>query len=77
MSKNRSSIGQTLPIRQKNKEAIKIYYLMILLKMPLISVWFKLSDVRTEEFMKDSTRFTTFCGLDIGAVTPNHSILSN
>lgn len=26
--------------------------------------------------MKDSIRFTTFCGLDIGAIAPDHSILS-
>ncbi len=49
---------------------------MILLQMQLISVWFHLSDVRTEECIKDSISFTDFCGLDMEDAIPDHSTLS-
>ena len=60
----------------KKQRGQKAYDPMILLKMQLISVWFHLSDVRTEEFIKDSIRFTAFCGLDMEDAVPDHSTLS-
>ena len=49
---------------------------MVLLTMPLIWVWFHLSDVGTEAFMKDSMNFTAFCGRDMEDAVPDHSRLS-
>ena len=60
----------------KKQRGQKASHPMILLKMQLISVWFHLSDVRTEEFIKDSIRFTAFCGLDMEDAVPDHSTLS-
>ncbi|MCY4298020.1 MAG: IS5 family transposase [Flavobacteriaceae bacterium] len=60
----------------KKQRGQKADHPMVLLKMQLISVWFHLSDVRTEEFMKDSIRFTAFCGLDMEDAVPDHSTLS-
>jgi len=60
----------------KKQRGQKADHPMILLKMQLISVWFHLSDVRTEEFIKDSIRFTAFCGLDMEDAVPDHSTLS-
>ncbi len=60
----------------KKQRGQKVDHPMILLKMQLISVWFHLSDVRTEEFMKDSIRFTAFGRLDMEDAVPDHSTLS-
>ncbi|MCY4298081.1 MAG: transposase, partial [Flavobacteriaceae bacterium] len=60
----------------KKQRGQKADHPMILLKMQLISVWFHLSDVRTEEFIKDSIIFTAFCGLDMEDAIPDHRTLS-
>ncbi len=60
----------------KKQRGQKADHPMILLKMQLISVWFHLSDVRTEEFIKDRIRFTAFCGLDREDAVLDHSTLS-
>ncbi|MCY4216470.1 MAG: transposase [Flavobacteriaceae bacterium] len=44
--------------------------------MQLISVWFHLSDVRTEDFIKDSIGFTASCDLDMEDIVPYNSTLS-
>ncbi|MCY4161177.1 MAG: transposase [Flavobacteriaceae bacterium] len=44
--------------------------------MQLISVWLHLSEVRMEEFMKDSISFTAFYGLEMEHAIPDYRMLS-
>ena len=60
----------------KKQRGQKADYPMILLKMQLISVWFHLSDVETEELIKDNIGFTAFCGLEMEDAVPDHRTLS-
>ena len=49
---------------------------MILFKMQLISVWYGLSDVQTEDLTMDCISFCRFCGLELMDSVPDHSTLS-
>ena len=44
--------------------------------MQLISVWYGLSDVKTEDLTMDSISFCRFCGLELMDSVPDHSTLS-
>lgn len=54
----------------------KAYNPLILFKMQLISIWYNLSDVRTEEMVYDSFSAMNFCGLTIEDSVPDHSTIS-
>ena len=44
--------------------------------MKLISTWYGISDVQTEEVVNDSLSAFLFCGLAIEDSVPDHSTLS-
>ena len=44
--------------------------------MQLISTWYGISDVQTEEMVNDSLNASLFCGLAIEDSVPDHSTLS-
>jgi len=54
----------------------KAYSPLLLFKMQLISVWYDLSDVQTEEMVNDSLSAMKFCNLTIEDHVPGHSTLS-
>lgn len=62
--------------RGLNERGTKAYNPLILFKMQLISVWYGLSDVKTEEMVNDSLSMMDFCGLKIEDGVPDHSTLS-
>ena len=59
----------------KKQRHQKAYHPMILFKMQLISVWYGLSDVKTEDLTMDSISFCRFCGLELMDSVPDHSTL--
>ena len=62
--------------RGENDRGCKAYNPLLLFKMQLISVWYNLSDVQTEEMVNDSLSAMRFCGLNIEDDVPDHSTLS-
>ena len=44
--------------------------------MQLISTWYGISDVQTEEMVNDSLSASSFCGLSVEDSVPDHSTLS-
>ncbi len=60
----------------KKQRGQKAYHPMILFKMQLISVWYGLSDVQTENLTMDCISFCQFCGLELMDSVPDHSTLS-
>ena len=60
----------------KKERGQKAYHPLILLKMQLISVWYNLSDVQTEEMVNDSLSMMKFCGLSLEDPVPDHSTIS-
>ena len=62
--------------RGLNERGTKAYNPLLLFKMQLISVWYNLSDVKTEETVSDSLSLMCFCGLKLEDDVPDHSTLS-
>jgi len=60
----------------KKQRGQKPYNPMILFKMQLVSIWYNLSDVQTEEMVNDSLSTMRFCGLALEDSVPDHSTLS-
>ena len=60
----------------KKQRGQKAYHPMILFKMQLISVWYGLSDVKTEDLTMGCISFCRLCGLELMNIVPDHSILS-
>lgn len=60
----------------KKERGTKAYNPLLLFKMQLISVWYDLSDVATEDMVNDSISAMRFCGLHIEDSVPDHSTLS-
>lgn len=60
----------------QKERGTKAHHPLVLFKMQLISVWYNLSDVRTEEMVNDSLSFMHFCGLELEDIVPDHSTLS-
>lgn len=49
---------------------------LLLFKMSLLQTWYGLSDYEVEDRINDSISFSTFCGLTLEQVAPDHSTLS-
>lgn len=49
---------------------------LLLFKMSLLQTWYGLSDYEVEDRINDSISFSSFCGLSIDEVAPDHSTLS-
>ncbi len=49
---------------------------LLLFKMSLLQTWYGLSDYEVEDRINDSISFSSFCGLHIDQVSPDHSTLS-
>lgn len=60
----------------KRERGQKAYNPLILFKMQLISIWYNLSDVQTEEMVNDSLSCMKFCGLCLEDSVPDHSTIS-
>lgn len=60
----------------KKERGTKAYNPLLLFKMQLISIWYDLSDVATEDMVNDSISAMRFCGLHIEDSVPDHSTLS-
>ncbi|MXV38000.1 hypothetical protein GO491_04815 [Flavobacteriaceae bacterium Ap0902] len=60
----------------KKERGQKAYNPLILFKMQLVSIWYNLSDVQTEETCNDSLSVMKFCGLALEDSVPDHSTLS-
>ena len=60
----------------KKERGQKAYNPLLLLKMQLVSIWYNLSDVQTEEQVNDSLSVMKFCGLKLEDEVPDHSTLS-
>ncbi len=60
----------------KKERGQKAYNPLILFKMQLVSMWYSLSDVQTEEIVNDSLSTMKFCGLALEDSVPDHSTLS-
>ena len=60
----------------KKERGQKAYNPLILFKMQLVSIWYNLSDVQTEESCNDSLSVMKFCGLALEDHVPDHSTLS-
>ncbi|MCY4561056.1 MAG: transposase, partial [Flavobacteriaceae bacterium] len=55
----------------KKQRGQKAYHPMILFKIQLISVWYGLSDVQTEDLTMDCISFCRFCGLELMDSVPD------
>lgn len=60
----------------KKERGQKAYNPLLLFKMQLVSIWYNLSDVQTEEMVNDSLSVMKFCGLKLEDSVPDHSTLS-
>ena len=49
---------------------------ILLFKITLLQMWFKLSDEAVEERINDSIKFTKFLGLSLEDCVPDHSVIS-
>ena len=49
---------------------------LVLVKMSLLGIWYKLSDRALEERVNDSISFNRFCGLSLADRVPDHSVIS-
>jgi len=49
---------------------------LVLFKMCLLQTWYGLSDYEIEDQVNDRLSFSSFCGLSIDSVAPDHSTLS-
>ena len=62
--------------RGLKERGTKAYNPLILFKMQLVSIWYDLSDVQTEETANENLSVMRFCGLKIEDPVPDHSTLS-
>ena len=62
--------------RGEKERGCKAYHPLILFKMQLISTWYGISDVQTEEMVNENLNASLFCGLAIEDSVPDHSTLS-
>ena len=60
----------------KEERGQRPYNPLILFKMQLISVWYNLSDVQTEEMVNENLSMMKFCDLALEDPVPDHSTLS-
>lgn len=60
----------------KSADGRPSYSGLLLFKMLLIEIWYDLSDVECEEFVKDSLSAMLFLGLSLEDSVPDHSTLS-
>lgn len=60
----------------KKQRGQKAYNPLLLFKMQLVSIWYGLSDVQTEEICNDSLSVMKFLGLSLEDHVPDHSTLS-
>jgi len=49
---------------------------LLLFKMCLLQSWYGLSDHEVEDRLNDSISFGYFCGMNIDAIAPDHSTLT-
>jgi len=49
---------------------------LFLFKVCLLQTWYGLSDYEVEDRINDSISFSTFCGMNIDEVSPDHSTIS-
>lgn len=49
---------------------------LLLFKTCLLQTWYGLSDYEVEDRINDSISFSTFCGMNIDQVSPDHSTIS-
>ena len=62
--------------RGEKERGCKAYHPLILFKMQLISTWYGILDVQTEEMVNENLNASLFCGLAIEDSVPDHSTLS-
>ena len=62
--------------RRKSATGPPSYDGLLLFKMCLLQTWYGLSDYEVEDRVNDSLSFSSFCGLHIEQVAPDHSTLS-
>ena len=62
--------------RGEKERGCKAYHPLILFKMQLISTWYGISDVQTEEMANDNLSASLYCGLAIEDSVQDPSTLS-